>query len=140
MARKFGRVDVRQRASRPRCFLPSRRRPFLAPAVRMQSSWPPTLLPKAEERTSEDRRPHIKAAARDANVVSTVCSGRRFCRFAGCQQLAEWAPVNGMPLCGRRLQDQSSWRPNHKEEPHVLNGEGRHLRRSGREDVEGQRE
>ena len=44
------------------------------------------------------KRPHIKAAARDATGVSTVRGGRRFCAFAGCQQLAEGAPVSGMPL------------------------------------------
>ena len=36
--------------------------------------------------------PHIKAAARDAIGVSTVRSGRRFCSFAGCQQLVKWGP------------------------------------------------
>ena len=48
------------------------------------------------ESTSEG--PHIKAAARDATGVSTVRSGRRFCNFAGRQQLAPRAPVSGMPF------------------------------------------
>jgi hypothetical protein len=44
------------------------------------------------------KRPHIKAAARDAIGVSTVRGGRRSCNFGGRQQLAEGAPVSGMPL------------------------------------------
>ncbi len=43
-----------------------------------------------------------KAAARDATAVSTGRSERRFCNFAGCQQLVEGAPVSGMPLCAKR--------------------------------------
>ena len=56
------------------------------------------------------KRPHIKAAARGATSVSTVRSGRRFCNFAECRQLVEWAPVSGMPICGRRPQDQKRQR------------------------------
>ncbi len=41
---------------------------------------------------------HIKAAARDATAVSTVCDRRMFCNFAGRQQLVEWAPVSRMPF------------------------------------------
>jgi hypothetical protein len=48
-----------------------------------------------KERT---KGPHIKAAARDATGVSTVHGGRRFCNFAGRQQLFEGAPVSGMPI------------------------------------------
>ncbi len=39
------------------------------------------------------KRPHIKAAARDAAAVSIVRSGRKFCNFAEYQQLVEWAPL-----------------------------------------------
>jgi hypothetical protein len=46
------------------------------------------------------KRPHIKAAARDATGVSTVRGGRRFCNFVGCQQPVERAPVSRMPICG----------------------------------------
>jgi hypothetical protein len=38
---------------------------------------------------------------RDATGVSIVRGGRRFCNFAGRQQLAEGAPVSGLPICGR---------------------------------------
>jgi len=42
----------------------------------------------------------IQAAARDATGVSTVRSRRRLSyNFAGRQQLVEWAPMSGMPLC-----------------------------------------
>ncbi len=63
-----------------------------------------------KERT---KRPHIKAAARDAIGVSIIRSGRRFCNFAGCQQLVEWAPVSGMPICGRR-RDQEKDKDRHR--------------------------
>ena len=46
------------------------------------------------------KRPHIKAAARDATGVSTVRGGRRSCDFAVRQQLVEGAPVSRMPFCG----------------------------------------
>ncbi len=49
---------------------------------------------------NSEKRPHIKAAAGDANVVSTVRGGSRFCNFDGRQQLAEGAPLSRMPLCG----------------------------------------
>ncbi len=40
----------------------------------------------------------VQAAARAAINVSIVRGGRRFCSFAGRQQLAGWAPVSRMPL------------------------------------------
>jgi hypothetical protein len=43
-------------------------------------------------------RAHNKAAARDATGVSIARGGRRFCNFAGRQQLAYGAPVSGMPF------------------------------------------
>jgi hypothetical protein len=56
--------------------------------------------PQMKKRT---QRPHIKAAARDAAGVSIVRGGRRFRGFVGRQQLAEGAPVSGMPFCGFRI-------------------------------------
>ena len=44
--------------------------------------------------------PRNQAAARDATAVSTVRGGRRFCNFAGSQQLVEGAPVSRKTLCG----------------------------------------
>ncbi len=59
---------------------------------------------RAEEEKEANRRvggrPQNKAAARDATGVSIVRIERRFCNFAGCQQLAHGAPVSGMPFCG----------------------------------------
>ncbi len=49
---------------------------------------------------NSEKRPHIKAASRDASVVSIVRGGRMFCNFAGRQQLVEGAPVSRMPFCG----------------------------------------
>ncbi len=55
--------------------------------VRLNASGPKTKTRDGDERTY--KRPHIKAAARDANVVTTVYERRRFCSLAGCQQLVE---------------------------------------------------
>ncbi len=46
------------------------------------------------------RRPHIKAAARDATAVSIVRDRRRFSNFDGRQQLVEGAPVSRESFCG----------------------------------------
>jgi hypothetical protein len=53
-----------------------------------------------EARAGRSRR--TKRMQRDATGVSPVRSRRRFCNFAGRQQLAEGAPVSRMPLCGQR--------------------------------------
>jgi hypothetical protein len=60
------------------------------------------LLRLGETTGGQDEEPQNKAAARDATAVSIVRDGRRFCNSAGRQQLAEWAPVSRMPICGMK--------------------------------------
>jgi hypothetical protein len=55
-----------------------------------------------------EKQPHIKTAARAAAGVSTVRGGRRFCNFDGRQQLAEGAPVSGMPILRSKSQGRDS--------------------------------
>ncbi len=47
----------------------------------------------------QGEEPQNKAAAGDANAVSTGRGGRRFYIFAGRQQLAEGAPLSRKPFC-----------------------------------------
>ena len=45
---------------------------------------------------------------RDGTGVSIVRNGRRYCDFAGCQQLAYGPPVSSMPYAARGLTCETS--------------------------------
>ncbi len=59
--------------------------------------------PKGSGRKNSEKRPHIKAAARGATVVSIVRGWRRFRNSAGRQQVVDWAPVSRKPICGGEI-------------------------------------
>jgi len=44
--------------------------------------------------------PHINGHAGDADVVSTVFSSGNSITFVECSEVAEWAPLMAVPLCG----------------------------------------
>jgi hypothetical protein len=84
---------------------------------KIEPPWGSRSKPRRNSEMNE--RAYIKAAARDATSVSTVRSGRRFFDFAERQQLAEGAPVSGMPLCDRRDEETKRRRDGNGDPRHV---------------------